>query len=253
VALFLLQVFIRRAGFSSGAARGGGDRRNGIRCRTVEPHPSSYPDESGPHWYRGEQQQYAEPGVHARFDTHVDDGGYRVPERRGGGRMPPGPPPGMGQPARPWPVDPLSAPLPQPPMDMPQRDPMQHRDPTTSTRETSRSTGRPPGSVPVSTGIHRAQRPAVGVMIAIGIAALALPVLRILLASAFGPSLSVGGVISSVLVLLGLPLAALGLYGLATGAAGIPDVPAAHAWLRRPVGYLTVALVLFVAAGLAAG
>jgi hypothetical protein len=90
-------------------------------------------------------------------------------------------------------------------------------------------------------------------MIGIGIAVLALPVLRILYTGAFGPSPSVGGVISSVLMLLALPLAAPGLYGLATGAARIPDSPAHHAWLRPPVAYLTVALVLFLAAGLAAG
>jgi hypothetical protein len=89
-------------------------------------------------------------------------------------------------------------------------------------------------------------------VIGIGIAVLALPVLRILFAGAFGPSLSVAGVISSVLMLLALPLAARGLYGLATGAARIPDAPAHHAWLRTPLAYLTVALVLFVAAGLAA-
>jgi hypothetical protein len=90
-------------------------------------------------------------------------------------------------------------------------------------------------------------------MIGIGIALLALPVLRLLYTGALGPSLSVSGVISGVLVLPALPLAGLGLYGLATGAARIPDAPAHHAWLRTPVAYLTVALVLFVAAGLAAG
>jgi hypothetical protein len=89
-------------------------------------------------------------------------------------------------------------------------------------------------------------------MLVIGIAVLALPVLRVLLAGAFGSSVSVGSVIPSVLVLFGLPLAARGLYGLATGAARIPGVPAHHAWLRPPVAHLTVALVLFVAAGLAA-
>jgi hypothetical protein len=143
--------------------------------------------------------------------------------------------------------------MPAPATDMSQRDLVQHRDPATTTRETSRAMGRPPGPVPVSTGIHRAKRPAVGVMIGIGIAVLALPVLRILYTGAFGPSLSVGGVISSILMLLALPLAAPGLYGLATGAARIPDSPAHHAWLRPPVAYLTVALVLFLAAGLAAG
>jgi len=235
-------------GFRSGVAPSGGDRTNGIRCGTVEPHHGSYPDETEPRRYRGEQQQYPEPGAHARSDTHVDEGGYQVPERRGGGRIPPGPLPGMGGPPRAW----AAEPPPPLPTDGPQRDPMQHRDPTT-TWETPRAMGRPPGPVVVSTGIHRARRPATGAIIGIGIAVLALPVLRILLDGAFGPAQSANGVISSILVLLGLPLAALGLYGLATGAARIPNAPALHAWLRPPVAYLTVALVLFVAAGLAAG
>jgi hypothetical protein len=80
----------------------------------------------------------------------------------------------------------------------------------------------------------------------------AIPVLRVLLDAGFGSSRSASGVISSVLMLLGLPLGARGLYGLATGAARIVDAPSPHAWLRPPVAYLTVALVLFVAAGLAA-
>jgi len=112
--------------------------------------------------------------------------------------------------------------------------------------------GRPAGPAPVATSIHRARRPAAAAMIGIAAAAGALPLVRILLASAFGSSLSASGVISSLLTLLGLPLGALGLYGLATGAARVPDAPAPHAWLRPPVAYITIALVLFVAAGLAA-
>jgi hypothetical protein len=229
------------------ATRGGGDRIGGIPFGTVQPHrSSSYSDESDPRRYRGEQQ-YAEPEGHAWFETHGDEAGHRPPGRRGGGQIPPGAPPGtvgsMGQ----W----AGEPLPPVPTGVPQRDPMQHRDPTT-TRETRRAIGRPAGSATVSDRIHRARRPAAGALIGIVAAVLSLPVLRILLDSASGPTLSASGVISSVLVLLGLPLFAIGLYGLATGAARAPDAPAPHAWLRPPVAYVTVALVLFVAAGLAA-
>jgi hypothetical protein len=83
-------------------------------------------------------------------------------------------------------------------------------------------------------------------------AVIAIPVVRVLLAGAFGPSPAAGAVISSALVLLGLPLGAIGLYSLATGATRIPGAPTPHAWLRPPLAYLTVALVLFAAAGLAA-
>jgi hypothetical protein len=87
-------------------------------------------------------------------------------------------------------------------------------------------------------------------MLAVGAAAFSLPVLRILLDGATGATPSASGVISSILVLIGLPLGALGLYGLATGAAQGYD--GLSAWLRPPMAYITVALVLFVAAGLAA-
>jgi hypothetical protein len=69
----------------------------------------------------------------------------------------------------------------------------------------------------------------------------------------FGPAQAVTGVISSVLVLLGLPLGGLGLYGTAKGAGRAPDALGLLAWLRPPVAHLTVALVLFVAAGPASG
>jgi hypothetical protein len=228
------------------ATRGGGDGIGGIPFGTVEPHRGSYSDASDPRWYRGEQQ-YAEPEGHARFETHGDQAGQRSLGRRGGGQMPPGAPPGMVGPMGQW----AGEPLPPVPTEVPQRDPMQHRDPTT-TSETRRTIGRPAGSGTVSDGIHRARRPAAGAVIGIVAALLSLPVLRILLDSASGPALSASGVVSSVLVLLGLPLFAIGLYGLATGAARVPDAPAPHAWLRPPVAYVAVALVLFMAAGLAA-
>jgi hypothetical protein len=134
--------------------------------------------------------------------------------------------------------------------NIPQHDPMQHRDPAW---ETSSVAAGPPRSAPDSTGIHRARRPAAAAVIVIGIAALALPILRVLANGAFGPTPSATNVISSILVLLGLPLAGLGLYGLATGAASVPGLSASQAWLRPPLAHLTVALVLFVAAGLSAG
>jgi hypothetical protein len=128
-------------------------------------------------------------------------------------------------------------PRPPVPTDVPQRD------------TTQRAIGRPT----VSESIRTPRRPAAGAVIAIAAIVAALPVLRILLDSVSGPTLSTSGVISTVLVLLGLPLGGLGLHGLATDTARAADAPAHQAWLRPPVAYLTVALILFVAAGLAAG
>jgi hypothetical protein len=210
----------------------------------VDPHRGGYQGEPEQHWFGGEQQHgypYQEPGAHARMDPHVDEA-YRG--RRSVGRPNPEPQPMMGQQAGQWAVDP-SPPAPE----MPQRDPKPHREANTGTREQARIAGRQAGPAP--TGTYRTQRPAVALLLYIGHAVLALPVLRVLATSAVG-TFSVSGVISSVLVLLGLPLCAVGLYGLATGGARTTDAPSTHAWLRPPVAYLAVALVLFLAGGLAA-
>jgi hypothetical protein len=76
-------------------------------------------------------------------------------------------------------------------------------------------------------------------------------VLRILADSVLGDP-SVSGVISSLLVLLGLPIGAIGLQGLAGGAARLRGAPDYAAWLRPPLAYVPIALIMFLAAGLAA-
>jgi hypothetical protein len=154
--------------------------------------------------------------------------------------MPAGTPPGMVGPIGQW----AGEPRPPVPTDVPQRGTMQHRDPTI-TRETQHTIGRPP----VSKSTRTPRRPAAGAVIAIGVVGAALPILWILLDGLSGPTRSASGVISA---LLGLPLGGLGLHGLASGAPRAADAPAREAWLRPPVAYLTVGLILFVAAGLAA-
>jgi hypothetical protein len=137
-------------------------------------------------------------------------------------------------------------------MDSPQRDPASHWDPNatpaapTATRESRRASSR---SAKQSSGA-RIGRPAAAGLLAIAVIAAALPVARVLLAGAFGPTPSTGAVVSGVLLLLGLPLGAVGLHGLSSDAAKAAGPTAS--WLRPPVAYLVVALVLFIAAGLAA-
>jgi len=126
-----------------------------------------------------------------------------------------------------------------------------HRQDLTSTGDVPRAAGRKAGSRLRSDGHHG--RPLARALIWVPTAALAVPVLRILVDSAVGPQLSVTGVISSVLLLLGLPIGAIGLYGLANGTARVHGGPPHFAWLRPPVAYISVALLLFIAAGLAAG
>ncbi|WP_213454553.1 hypothetical protein [Rhizomonospora bruguierae] len=107
---------------------------------------------------------------------------------------------------------------------------------------------------PAGEAFYRARRPAFAVLLGLGVLVLEVPALRILITAALREPVSGPGVVVVVgtFLVLGLPLFGAGLYGLAGGAGKVPQ-RAGEAWLRPPVAYLLVALVLFVAAGLAVG
>lgn len=116
---------------------------------------------------------------------------------------------------------------------------------------------RTPVSAPHSPGpmgenIYRSKRPAA--LIGFGVVALALeiPALLLLISATTADPISVRGVVAAACLVCALPLGAAGLYAVATGAVRAAGPNSVQAWLRPPVAYLTVALVLFVAAGLAA-
>jgi hypothetical protein len=224
------------------APSAGANGASALRYGSVERHRNN-PEERGQQQWFGGEPQYPDPSDYARYETPADAGAYRSPDIRGGARAPAGPPPeraGRG----PWTPE-HSVPV-QP--EMVPRDPMHHRD-MTATGELW-ATGRIAGSVPHPDKSRG--RPVAGAVIWLVTVALALPVLRILLDSLIGPPLSASGVVSSVLLLLGLPIGAIGLHGLASGAARVTGAPAYTAWLRPPVAYLPIALLLCIAAGLAA-
>ena len=103
--------------------------------------------------------------------------------------------------------------------------------------------GGPGGSV------YRGKRPGLAVLLIVLTVLFELPVLRIFFSSALVRHVNAPGTISSIFMILGLPMFALGLYGLIGGAAAMANGP--RAWLRVPLAYLPVGLLLFLAAALA--
>jgi hypothetical protein len=84
-------------------------------------------------------------------------------------------------------------------------------------------------------------------IIAVVSALLMVPVILLLVQVTFVDDPTVRGVVPAVLLTFGLPLTSIGLYALAahSGPSG------RDAWLRPPVVYLPVGLLLLLAAGLA--
>jgi hypothetical protein len=213
----------------------------GIRCGVVG--NRSYPAGAESSWFGAEHER-----------EHYGEEGYRGrgPAHRGAG--PVGPRPGQSLPPPLLPGDPAAHPLagaPGAPTGL--DEPSQHLETGHHLEALERTTvRRGHAAAQVGDGIYRTRRPAVAVPLGIATVLLALPAGRMLLAAAFGPVLLPGGVIAGVMALIGLPLVAVGLYALLTGAARAPDPSGARVWLRPPLAYLLIGLTCCVAAGLAA-
>jgi hypothetical protein len=94
--------------------------------------------------------------------------------------------------------------------------------------------------------VYRTRRPVSAIVIAIVTFVLLVPAVLLLVRATFVDDPTARGIVPAVLLTLGLPLTGVGLYALAGGGPAGRDV-----WLRPPVAYLPVGLLLLLAAGLA--
>jgi hypothetical protein len=120
------------------------------------------------------------------------------------------------------------------------------------TESIDRSALRRPAGGPgqLGDGVYRSRRPGTAAALIAVTVLLELVALRVLYFALFTRT-TPGGALAGSFVVLGLPMFALGLYGLLGGVAAAPGA-GPRVWLKTPLVYLPVALLLFLAAGLAA-
>jgi hypothetical protein len=230
----------------------------------------NYPDEPEQRWYSD------------RYRSEDDDryDGYRVPdpryeEPRGWGLETSSPP--VTPEADRYRTQPLdrgalhqSGPLGSPAAPMPSPAPPS-LGPPMSTPPSGTPLSAPPLSAPPTSGapgspgpihaapavaaqpggaVYRARRAGVAALLAAAAVLAEILLVRVLLVAEFSSKGTPGGVLAGLFGLAGVPMVAMGLYGLVTGAASAGPAPA-RLWLRLPLAYLPVGLILLIAAALA--
>jgi hypothetical protein len=159
---------------------------------------------------------------------------------RSGEPLPPPLAPPMGAPGPGQPGPPPIPPIPEPPR--------QYAEPI----DRAALRRGPVPAAPVGEGVYRTRRPLAAILFAVAVGIFEIPALRLLISGAFADRVSTTAVVAGTFLVIGIPAFGMGLYSLVTGA-GRPTVQSVGpVWLRPPVAYLVVGLVLFVAAALAA-
>ncbi|GAA3187211.1 hypothetical protein [Dactylosporangium siamense] len=106
----------------------------------------------------------------------------------------------------------------------------------------------PPAAAEPGGAVYRSKRPGLAVALVLLTVVFEVPVLRLFLTAMTADKIEAAGTLASIFMILGLPMFALGLYGLIGGAAA--SAPGVRAWSRTPLAYLPIAVLLFIAAAL---
>jgi hypothetical protein len=203
----------------------------------------NYPDEPDGRRYADRYRQEEE--------SHYD--GYRVPDpryeepRSWGGEVPAPAPPAVAEGGEQYRTQPID------------RDALhrQMQQPGPAPSAAAAGPARAPGHAAPETGpaggaVYRSGRLRVAAVLAAAAVVAELILLRVLLVAEFGAHGTAGDALAGLFGLAGVPLTTMGLYALATGAASAGQPPG-RLWLRVPLAYLPIGLLLLLTAGIAAG
>ena len=189
-----------------------------------------YADDSEPSWYTG--RRYAtEP------DGPEVSGSFRLPDQRN---------PVERDPVEPQPESQAAYESVRIPVRGPEYPAVRPAPPEPSTPIAEPTSLVPPVAPPgPADRVYRTRRPVSSIVLAVAVAVLLLPVLRLLAAATFAGQPTARSVVPAVLLTLGLALTGFGLYAAGGGAIS------RDSWLRAPMAYLPAGLILLLAAGLA--
>ncbi|GAA2629049.1 hypothetical protein GCM10010399_70960 [Dactylosporangium fulvum] len=134
-----------------------------------------------------------------------------------------------------------------PPLGAPY-DPQAAGGPSVFAAPTTLTAAIPPPVAEPGGAVYRSKRPGLAIVLVLLTILFEVPVLRLFLTAMTADRIEAAGTLASIFMILGLPMFALGLYGLIGGAAAAAS--GGRAWLRTPLAYLPVALLLFIAAAL---
>lgn len=104
----------------------------------------------------------------------------------------------------------------------------------------------PQGGAP---SVYRSRNPVTMIVIAVVAALLEIPALRLLGSATIADNVSANGVVAGTFLVVGIPVFAYGVYGM-LGGGPVGTSPAA--WLKQPLIYVPLGVLLFLFAALAA-